>query len=85
MAAQPASASSASRKADRRTPAKDGLLFRSLRFWAGVVISALFIFLFLRATHLGELRDALRGANYWWLIPSVAVLFVAIMFRCLRW
>lgn len=27
----------------------------------------------------------MNQANYWWLIPAVAVLFVAIIVRCLRW
>jgi uncharacterized protein (TIRG00374 family) len=60
-------------------------LFRSLRFWASLAISALFIALFLRATHPRELGDALNQANYWWLIPATAVLFIAISVRCLRW
>ncbi len=60
-------------------------MLRSLQFWAGVAISGLLIVLFLRATHIGELRTSLEEANYWWLIPSVMVLFVAIIIRCLRW
>jgi len=60
-------------------------LLRSLRFWAGVAISALFIFLFFRATDAGEIGDALQAANYWYMAPAVAVLGVAIMVRCYRW
>jgi len=60
-------------------------LHRSLRFWAGVAISAVFIGLFLRATHPRELADALEQAEYWWLLPAGAVLFVAISIRCVRW
>ncbi|MCC6382904.1 MAG: flippase-like domain-containing protein [Dehalococcoidia bacterium] len=60
-------------------------MLRSFRFWAGVAISALFIGLFLRATHPREIGDALEQANYWWLIPALAVLFVAISLRCVRW
>lgn len=60
-------------------------MLRSLQFWAGVAVSGLFIVLFLRTTHLHELRDALEQANYWWLIPAVMVLFVAIAVRCMRW
>lgn len=45
----------------------------------------MFIGLFLRATDPGELADAFEQANYWWLIPAVAVLFVAISARCIRW
>jgi len=60
-------------------------LLRSLRFWAGAAISAVFIGLFLRATHPRELGDALEQANYWYVVPGTAVLFVAISVRCLRW
>jgi len=60
-------------------------LFRSLRFWIGVAISALFIALFLRATHPREIADALGKADYWYMVPAVAVLFVALAVRCVRW
>lgn len=60
-------------------------MLRSIRFWAGFVISAVLIALFLRATHPSELADALREAEYWYLIPATGVLFVAIIARCLRW
>ena len=60
-------------------------MLRSLRFWAGVAISALFIWLFLRATDADEIADAFGEANYWYMIPAVAVLFVALAVRCWRW
>lgn len=60
-------------------------MLRSIRFWAGFAISAVLIALFLRATHPSELADALREAEYWYLIPATGVLFVAIIARCLRW
>src|SRR5690606_27631837 len=64
---------------------KDCPLFRSLRFWAGVAVSAVFIALFLRATHPREIADALEAANYWYLLPAGVVLFIAICARCVRW
>lgn len=60
-------------------------MFRSLRFWAGVAISALFIWLFLRATDRDEIVDAFKEVNYWYMIPAVGVLFVALVIRCWRW
>jgi uncharacterized protein (TIRG00374 family) len=48
-------------------------------------VSAVFIGLFLRATHPREIADALETANYWYLLPAGAVLFVAICARCVRW
>jgi uncharacterized protein (TIRG00374 family) len=60
-------------------------LLRSFRFWAGVAISAVFIGLFFRATHPREIADALEQADYWYLVPALAVLVVAISSRCIRW
>lgn len=60
-------------------------MLRSLRFWLGLLVSLVFIGLFLRATRPRELVDALGEANYWWLLPALAVLFVSICIRCLRW
>jgi uncharacterized protein (TIRG00374 family) len=60
-------------------------VLRSLRFWISLVISVVFIALFLRATHPRELADAFRQADYIWLIPGTAVLFLAITARCIRW
>ena len=56
-----------------------------MRFWASFGISVLLIALFLKATHPSDLADALSKADYWWLIPGTAVLFVAISARCVRW
>jgi uncharacterized protein (TIRG00374 family) len=60
-------------------------LLRSIRFWASFAISVVLIGLFLRATHPRELGNALEDANYWWLVPAIGVLFVAISARCIRW
>lgn len=60
-------------------------MLRSLRFWASLIISLIFVGLFLRATHPRDLANALEQAEYWWLIPGTGVLFVAIVARCIRW
>lgn len=60
-------------------------MLRSVRFWASFAISVVFIALFLRATHPREIGDALEDANYWYLIPAITVLGVAIAARCVRW
>lgn len=64
--------------------AASGVL-RSLRFWIGVLVSVVFIALFLRTTHPSEISAALGEANYLWLIPALGVLFVSISVRCVRW
>jgi hypothetical protein len=55
------------------------------QFWIGIAISALFLYLAQRGLHLGELWGAVRGATYWWLVPGVAIYFVAVWARAWRW
>lgn len=55
------------------------------QFWLGVIISAIFLWLALRGLHLDAVWSALQLGNYWWLIPSVAVYFLAVWARTWRW
>jgi hypothetical protein len=61
----------------------------SRRRWAVLFISLIvslgFLWYALRDLHLGEVWVALRGANYWWLIPGVMAYFVSVWFRAWRW
>jgi hypothetical protein len=53
--------------------------------WLGVLISVLFIWLALRGLRLDRFWDAVRSANYWWLLPGIAIYFVAVWARAWRW
>jgi hypothetical protein len=55
------------------------------QFWLGLVVSLVFLYIALRGLHLDELGRALREANYWWLIPGIAIYFVAVWARAWRW
>ncbi len=55
------------------------------QFWLGALISLLFIWLALRSLHLDEFWNAVKQANYWWLLPGVAVYFVGVWVRAWRW
>jgi uncharacterized protein (TIRG00374 family) len=55
------------------------------QFWFGVAISVFFIVLALRGLRLDQFWGAVQSANYWWLIPGVAVYFVAVWVRAWRW
>ena len=59
------------------------------RRWAvlfvSLIVSLGFLWYALGDLHLGEVWAALRGANYWWLIPGVVVYFVSVWFRAWRW
>ena len=51
----------------------------------GAVISAGLLWFTFRDLHMEEILDALRGANYWWLVPGVAIYFISVWFRSWRW
>ena len=55
------------------------------QFWLGVLISLTFLYFALRGLHLDDLGEALQQANYWWLLPGVAMYFVAVWARAWRW
>ncbi|MDI7275234.1 MAG: lysylphosphatidylglycerol synthase transmembrane domain-containing protein [Anaerolineae bacterium] len=53
--------------------------------WVGGAISLVLVYSTLRGLRLGEVWQAMRSANYWWLIPGVAVYFLAVWARTWRW
>jgi hypothetical protein len=61
------------------------IAMRRWQFWLGIVISLVFLYLALRGLRLDEVGGALQGANYWWLLPGVAVYFLAVWARAWRW
>lgn len=60
-------------------------MLKRWQFFLGLAISALFMWVALQGLKLDEAWKAIQTANYWWLIPSVAVYFVAVWARTWRW
>jgi uncharacterized protein (TIRG00374 family) len=60
-------------------------LLRNWRFWAGVVLSLLLLYVVFYKTNLGEVWAALQQANYLWLVPAVIVYLVGVGWRAFRW
>ncbi len=58
---------------------------RSWKFWLGVVVSIIFLALALRGLDLEGFWTTVRHANYWWLLPGVAVYFGGVVVRTWRW
>lgn len=58
---------------------------RRWQFWVGLGISAVLIWLALRGLKLDEVLQALRTADFLWIIPGVAIYFVAVWARAWRW
>jgi glycosyltransferase 2 family protein len=55
------------------------------QFWVGILISVVFLYFSLRGQELDKAWQALRTADYWWLIPGVAVYFIGVLVRTWRW
>ncbi|MDP6823883.1 MAG: lysylphosphatidylglycerol synthase transmembrane domain-containing protein [Dehalococcoidia bacterium] len=54
--------------------------------WAGLVISAVFLTVFaLLFLPLDDVREVVREANFWYIVPSLFFYFLAVYFRSLRW
>ena len=58
---------------------------RNLLILAGFLIGAFFLYLFLQKVEWAKVYSAMRAANYWWLIPNIASIFVAMALRAWRW
>ncbi len=55
------------------------------QFWLGVLISAAFLWWALHNLPLSDFWKAIQDANYWWIVPGIAVYFVAVWARAWRW
>jgi uncharacterized protein (TIRG00374 family) len=55
------------------------------KFWLGLAISAVALYLTLRGIHFDEIATTLSRAQIAWLIPAVAALMVTLAIRTLRW
>ena len=55
------------------------------QFWVGVLISVLFVWLALRGLQLDLFVEAIKNANFAWLIPGIFVYFLAVWVRAWRW
>ena len=55
------------------------------QFWLGLCVSAALLLVLVWQVDLTETRDALAEANYVLLAPAIALYFVAVYFRAVRW
>lgn len=58
---------------------------RSLSILLGFGISIIAIYFIARGIDVGKVAHALSRANYWWLIPNVAVIIFSMYQRAWRW
>jgi len=58
---------------------------KTLYLMLGLGISLLLLWFLFRNINFTELKAALRGANYLWLIPNAVLIFVTMYQRAFRW
>jgi len=64
----------------------DKILFmKKWQFWFGVLISLGFMYWALSKVEWGNFWDAIKQANYIWLIPGIGVYFIGVWVRAWRW
>jgi uncharacterized protein (TIRG00374 family) len=54
-------------------------------FWIGILISIVFMGLALRGLQLDTFWADIQNATLWWVLPGIALYFVAVWFRAWRW
>lgn len=60
-------------------------MLRSRRFWIGAAVSLVFLGLFFTQADLGELGSALAAADYRYAVPGLAIYFIGVWLRAVRW
>ena len=60
-------------------------MVKNWRVWLGLGVSLLFLAVLLYSVDLTEVLASLREANYLYVVPGIAVYFVAVYFRAVRW
>jgi uncharacterized protein (TIRG00374 family) len=58
---------------------------RWLKFLVALGVSVAFSYLFIRSIDVDDVLDALRGANYWYVAPALALFAASLVARSLRW
>lgn len=58
---------------------------RKWKVLAGIALSLIFIFLAFRQVSFSQMLLALGRANYWYLLPVLAVIALSLVLRSLRW
>jgi uncharacterized protein (TIRG00374 family) len=55
------------------------------KFIIGLLISLIFLYLAFRKVDFTELWNALKGANYWYILPNVVLVILSMWMRAYRW
>ncbi len=60
-------------------------IIKSFRFWIGILVSLLFLWLAVRGIPIKTMGTVISSAAYFWLIPAVVAQIMAVLARSQRW
>ncbi len=60
-------------------------LLKDWKFLLGLALSLFFMYLAFHKVNFSQMGQAFTAANYWWLLPTLVVIFMAHGLRTLRW
>ncbi len=60
-------------------------MLKQKTLWIGVIISLGLLAVVFYGTDLGAIGDAFRTANYFYLLPAIALYFIGVVMRAVRW
>src|SRR4051794_18736033 len=52
--------------------------------WLGIGVSLIFVVLLIQHLHIDQVAEAIRQADYWWLLPAVIFSLTSFIFRSAR-
>jgi uncharacterized protein (TIRG00374 family) len=66
-------------------PGTRSSIVKRWQFWLGVLISVVFLWSAISGLQMKDVWGTLKGARYGWLIPAIAIYFLAVWARVWRW
>ncbi|MCL5961132.1 MAG: flippase-like domain-containing protein, partial [Chloroflexi bacterium] len=64
---------------------RENFVMKRWKFWLGLAVSCVFLYLAFRGQDFGQIGRAIRKANYVYVLPALAAYFAGIWIRAMRW
>jgi glycosyltransferase 2 family protein len=58
---------------------------RTIYIMLGIAVTIALLWQLFRDIDYGQLKSALAGANYWWILPNIALIILTMYLRAYRW
>lgn len=58
---------------------------KNIKIWIGCLITIILLYIVFRKANFSQIVNSLKGAKYYYLIPSMLCLVISFYFRAIRW